>query len=415
MVKLKNKKILLIAFKYPHYAEVGAKRWVKLSKYLAEMGYKIHVVTVNWKIDGKNLDDIQHPNIIIHRIPSLYFHNLKYKNYKNNFTGNIKHLLRHGFLKILSIIWYEDEAQFWGVYLIPFCKKLIKKEGIKNVIATGHPFMTNYWAAKLKMDLLEINLIQDFRDPWNDDAIRSLPFRLTAKRSLQHEIFALNNCDVLFAVTDGLMELLSKKIHANIKKVIIPNGFDAYICSKDAVKRDFVFIYAGSLYCGRKEPLESFLKAVENVRKTTPELKIKLYGLFPPNLEKKHEVLFKSGIISAYPPVSPEEIQKHIYKSFTCLHFNARIYPYLVSMKIYEYASLKRPTLCINYGGEIDTLIKKHKLGVSVNGDDIGQIEKEILKLYDTWQHDPYYEISPEGLEIYHYKNLAKEVEKSFK
>jgi len=60
-------------------------------------------------------------------------------------------------------------------------------------------------------------------------------------------------------------------------------------------------------------------------------------------------------------------------------------------------------------------LIKRHKLGISVNGDDIGQIEKEILKLYDTWQHDPYYEISPEGLEIYHYKNLAKEVEKYFK
>jgi len=412
-----DRQVLLIAFKYPPYGGVGAKRWSKLSKYLAEMGYKIHVVTVNWTASEEDtfLEDVKHPNITIHRIHSFYFHNIKYKRYKSNFTGNVNRVFRYGFLKILNIIWYEDEAQFWGFYLLPLCKKIIKKENIKNVIATGHPFMTNYWAAQLKADLPEINLMQDFRDPWNDDEVRSLPLKRMAKKSLQHETFALNNCDVVFAVTDGLMDLLSKKINTNTKKAVIPNGFDTHICNNDAIKRDFTFIYAGNLYAGREEPSNAFLKALESIRKEIPEIKVDFYGSFPPKLRKKYEKLFKDGIISVYPSVSPEQIQIFMHKSFACLHFNARIYPYLVSTKIYEYASLKRPTLCVNYGGEIEELIERHKLGISVDGDDIGHIEEEILNLYDIWQHNPYYEISPEGLEIYHYKNLAKDVEKYFK
>nr|QNO48826.1 hypothetical protein IMBEDNDK_00036 [Methanosarcinales archaeon ANME-2c ERB4] len=412
-----DKHILLIAFKYPPYAGVGGFRWSKLSRYLAEMGYKIHVVTVNWKASGGDtfLEEVQHSNITIHRIPSFYCHNFKYSRYKSSFTGRLKRVFRYGFLKVVDIIWYEDEAQFWGQHLLPFCKQLIKDNSITNVIATGHPFMANYWAARLKADIPEINLIQDFRDEWNDNPIRSFPLGQMAKKSLQHEIFALNNCDVVFAVSDGLMDLLSKKINTNIRKAVIPNGFDTHIYNKDATKRDFTFVYAGSLYAGREEPLEVFLKAVDAIEKTIPELKIKFYGSSPPNLKHKYAKLFNDGIVSAHPPVSPDQIHRFMHESFACLLFNARIYPFARSTKIYEYASLNRPTLCINYGGEIDALIKKHKLGISVNGDNVGQIKEEILKLYDIWQQDPGYEISPEGLKIYHYKNIAKEVEKYFK
>jgi len=412
-----NKKILLIAFKYPPYAGVGGFRWSKLSKYLAEMGYKIHVVTVNWKQYGNNtyINDVEHPNIIIHKIPSLYFHNLKYKRYNNSFIGNIKHIIKAISFKLINLIWYDDEAQLLGYSLLPFCSKLIENENVKNVIATGHPFMVNYWAARLKKTNPKINLIQDFRDPWNDDEIRTLPLKLMAKKSLQHEIFAMNNCDVLFAVTKGLLNLLSKKIYTPVEKVVVPNGFDTDIIEKNVLKRSFTFIHAGALYSGREEPLEAFLRVVTNIETIVPEIKVFFYGSFPNNLKKQYNNLFKTGVVTHFPPVSPEKIHKLMYESFSCLQFNARIYDYLVSTKIYEYASLRRPTLSINYSGEIDTLIKKHKLGISVNGDDIEQIQEAILKLYDIWKQSPYYEISPEGLEMYHYRNLAKQVAKYLK
>jgi len=414
-----NTQILLIAFKYPPYAGVGGFRWSKLTKYLAKDGYKIHVVTVNWRKTGEDifLEDVQHPNIIIHKIPSFYFHNLKYKRYKNTLFDRFRHIMNYAFYKVLEIIWYEDEAQFWGISLLPYCKKLIQEEKIKIVIATGHPFMANYWASKLKKNLLNIRLIQDFQDPWTDNEKKTYPFYYYMKnKSIQHELFALNNCDAFFTVTKGLMNILSKKIYANVKKAVICNGFDIPQIKQPPLKRNFTFIYAGSMYLGREECLEAFLKAVDGIRDNFSEISAQFYGgEFPNILKKKYAHLFTEGILVHYPWISPEQVQKKIHESFACLHFNSRNFPYLVSTKIYEYASLRRPTLSINYGGDIEELIKKHKLGVSVDGDDIKKIQDEILKLYRIWQHDQYYEISPENLEIFHYENLAREVEKYFK
>src|SRR4030042_3229476 len=159
----KDTQVLLIAYKFPPYAGVGCFRWSKLSKYLAKMGYTIHVVTVKWDKMGNDtyMQDVTHPNIIIHRIPSLYPHNLKYKRYKNTTIGRFKRVIKLGFFKIFDVFWYEDEAQYWGRSLLPYCKKLINDHQIHTVIATGHPFMANYWASKLKQGLPQITLIQD--------------------------------------------------------------------------------------------------------------------------------------------------------------------------------------------------------------------------------------------------------------
>lgn len=408
---MNEKKILLIAFKYPPYSGVGGFRWSKLSKYLAEEGCVLHVVTVNWKKYGNNtlLEDIHHPNIIVHRIPSLYFHNFKYRPFNSNLTGKIMRVLRYLFFRAINLFWYEDEAHFWGYTLLPFCKKLIIRENITNVIATGHPFMANYWASRLKIIMPEINLIQDFRDEWNDDPNRSFIWSFYKKKSLQHEIFSVNRCDVLIAVTDGLLKLLEARKHECSEMAVIPNGFDFEISNKPPIKRHFNFIYAGKLWAGRAEPFDSFMSVVEKLRPEIPELRIDVYGSIPDDLRSKYDLLLKDGTLSILSPVSHEKIQEIMYESFVCLLFNARIYPWARSTKIYEHASLKRPTFCINYGGEIDKLIKTHDLGVAINGEKPEEIEEEILNLYKIWKQDPGYEISPRNIEQFHYRNLAKE------
>lgn len=410
-----EKSILLIAYKFPPFAGVGGFRWAKLSKYLAERGYKIHVITVKWRNLGSNTnqDDIDSPNIIIHRIPSSYFHNYKYKKYPSNLFGGLKKIVRFGLLNLLNIIWYEDEAQYWGYNMIPYCKKIIEKEGIKTVIATGHPFMVNYWAAKLKSEIPKIKLIQDIQDPWNDDPSHKYYLATIKKRSESHERYALNNCDVLFTVTSGLLERLSDRIVNPVEKIVLPNGYDLTGLEQIPTEnRDFSFIYAGNLFEGREEPLSSFLNVVDDIIDNIPEMNIEIYGYVDASIEKHYNRLFEKGHITISNPISPQEILRHISKSFVCLQFNARKYPYLVSTKIYEYGALKRPTLSINYGGEIDKLIKEHNLGISTNGDNYQEIKDSIFKLYDLWKSNPSYEIETIKLEDFSYRNLSKEVEK---
>ena len=250
------------------------------------------------------------------------------------------------------------------------------------------------------------------RPSWAENPFKAYPIKRYKKKSIQHEIFALNHCDILFTVTNGLMDLFSKKIYVNVKKMMIPNGFDINHYMGKNITRNFTFIYAGSLYNGRDEPFESFLKAIENIEKNIPEIRICIYGSFPNRIKKKYKKMFLTGKIKSYSPVSPRKIYELMHQSFVCLHFNARPFSYAVSTKIYEHAAIKRPTFSVNYGGDIDDLIKKHNFGISVNGDDVGQIENELLELYELWKSDPAYEISPRNLNKFDYKNITEEVVK---
>ena len=119
---------------------------------------------------------------------------------------------------------------------------------------------------------------------------------------------------------------------------------------------------------GREEPLDAFLTSVQSVSKEIPDLKVNFYGGFPGDLRSRYIDLFENNIVNNYPLIPNREIQKKINESFACLIFNAGAFTYGRSSKIYEYATLRRPILSIDYGGEIERLINEHRLGKSVNG-----------------------------------------------
>ncbi len=409
-----SKKILLIVFKFPPYAGVGAKRWAKFGKYLAKDGYKVHVVTVRWKKYGPNtwVKDIQHPNIIVHKIPSLSFHNIKYKPFSHSLAGIFLHRLRQLFFRFLSLLYYVDEAQFWGWSMVPFCEKLIRKEKIINVIATGAPFMANYWAARLKVTLPEINLIQDFRDPWNDNPLYPFLLPKFKEKSNSLESYSLQHCDCLMTVTHGLLDFLKKKLGKK-KSLVVYNGFDSEYSSniKRNIKR-FTIIYIGNLGCGRSEVLDNFLRVVLDHCVEFPEIQLIFYGHFPGDLKNKYTYLINKGILLINNYISPADIRKKIQSSFLGLQINSAVFPYLMSSKIFEYVSLKSPVLSINGGGEIDKLIKDNKFGDSINYKDKQGILLALKKWYSIWKKNPNFKLNVDTIKKFSYKELIKKIKK---
>ncbi len=411
-----NKKILIIAFKFPPYPEVGAYRWTKFAKYFADKGHLLHIITVNWKNKKKQswYDDIIHKNIFIHKIPSQYFHNLKYNKFSSNFFGWILSKFRNQLLKLSNLIYFIDEAQFWGKKLIPFAKNLIKQENIKYVIATGGPFMSNYWAASLKKDLPGIKLIQDLRDEWNET--RKFLFKSHRERSYEYEKYALNKCNALVTTSIGLKELFSGKIkNNNVKKYIIYNGYDNETIQKVQTnkdkkkKRDFSFIYAGSLSNKRDQILDIFLNVVNTNIKIFNKIVIYIYTSDCMGIDDKYTDLIKNKNLLINSSVPQEKLLKFIDDSFVALHFMPESQNYIVSIKLFEYGILRRPILSINAGGDSEYLIKKHKLGYSVKFNDNKKIFESLAEIYKLWQKNPYYKIDPVGLEKYSYKNLSEE------
>lgn len=368
-----NKNILIISYKYPPYPGVGGYRWSKMTKYLARIGYNIHVVTVPWAKVGENTNesDVIHENITIHRIRSGYPHNLNINKHENKLVN----ILQRIYLRLLnSLIFWDDEAQYWSLFLLPACREIIQNHDINIIIATGHPFQSIRHAATLKKNFPKVKLIADFRDPWIQHE-NYRPTGLRRARAKKWMKYILKTANVNVFVTKGLITEYLNYLHPNVAETIkvkhISNGVDL-----DAVPQIeeqqilYDFIYAGNITNGREEPCLVFLEAISKI---APDTKIILIGVVPSViiLMQKHLPYLK-----IMEPISQEEVFSYIKKAKIALHFNAKKVPYALSTKIYEYPALGKPTLSINYGGEIVELIQENSWGVSFHADDNYLIDK---------------------------------------
>jgi glycosyltransferase involved in cell wall biosynthesis len=398
---------MLISFKYPPYASVGSFRWSKLSKYLARMGYQIHVITVEWKYQhGKELlEEVKSPNIIIHRIKSGYCHNITYKKFNNYYLNGIKERALKAFNSVFSIF---DEAQNWGHYLLPYCEKLIKDENIRVVIATGGPFQVNKWATVLKKKLPNIKLIQDFRDPWADHPFLKLSAERRSLVNVQQKE-AVESANEVVCITNGLLDLYLKDSPHKTGHVIY-NGCDSELKEYNPNMRhppeEFSFAHIGSLTSGRDRPFHSLMDGVRKVKNRIPTIKVVLVGSVSEKLLSPYKDLMEQKILISHGRMSQADAHKIVRCCRYALQLNAKEWPYLVSTKIYEYGMLRVPTVSINYGGDVDELVKNNRLGYSVNLDK-DYVEEFLINLYERG-----YEEFDYNIKQYEYKNLAAQYAK---
>lgn len=412
---MQPKRILLIAFKFPPFAGVGAKRWAKFSKHLAQNGHKIHVVTVNWWNQGANTwtSDIIHPNIIIHRIPSAGLHNFRYAKLGQGIFGRALSALRLVFFRILSCPYYVDEAQFWGPILLPCCKRLILQAKINNVIASGHPFMANYWAARLKQKLPFINLIQDFRDPWTDDPGLSYAMPLFMEWAKQKENFAIQHADSLISVSQILTETFRKKKQNGGKTITVYNGYDQENCIpiRGIIHEQFEIIYAGNVSLDRKVVLDHFLQFIEKYSQRYQGLKLSFYGHFPVRLKYRYKKLIHCGILYLHEPLSPEDISEKIRNAFLALQLTGPSRKEALSSKLFENAALGRPVICINHGGEANEIVEEYELGSNIDYTDECSYIQVMDRWYNIWKQDKSFALPDLNIKQFSYSSLVRQIE----
>lgn len=371
-------KILLIAFKFPPFSGVGAFRWTKLSKHLAKLGHEVHVLTVPWTAFGSNslINDVKHPNIIIHRIRSGYLHNFRYRD-----LGHI--LLNWLKIKILlffdQLFYWDDEAQHWGRYLLPEAKKLIKENNINIVVATGAPFEANYWAAMLKKDMKDIFLIQDFRDPWVQNPFKKYSLN-RKKKAYQRMLLSMQFSDLSITVTPGLLAEY-KKVCPDCDIRLITNGYDPDVISPmvmPTANRDKkVFVHIGNISNGRDIACKKFLDAVQNMSDIS--IQVQLIGHVPPVFKLQYQEMVKQGKLVFIGTVSQEMALHYVAQGAVALHFGAKEFPYALSTKLFEYAGLKKPVLSVNFGGDIEQVISECQLGKSVNLNNTTHVKQAII------------------------------------
>ncbi len=385
------KHILIIAYKFPPMGGIGTRRWAKFAKYLSRDGYKVHVLTINYqKKDKVNwLHDVEgNDNIIIHRIRAgypLWLMSLSSNKYISFLQKVINVLLKKSFF-------YIDIAQNWAKYMLPEAKKIIIENDIKNVIVSSPPHSIAYYASYLKVDLPNIQLIQDFRDNWNDDVpyeyLTTFKFFWQKEKSVYMEWFTVKNSDIIVNVTQDITDRMSSRFKEHKSKFItIYNGYD-----KDDIKKlKFVkekkkdkikIVYAGGLGLGRIKALELICDILLDMQEAKRvQFKIDIYSSYDSSkLNPKYIKLLKGGIVNFKGLVSPKEIFGIINEYDYCLSINSPLYPYAFGTKVFDYMMLNKKIIHISNGGELSKKLKEFgQITVSYNTNEIRNMLDIIL------------------------------------
>lgn len=385
------KKIVLLAYKFPPYEGVGARRWAKFVKYFAKKGVEIHVVTTNWNSKGKLgwANDINSKNIIVHAFPNPLYELQRIFPFASSILDKCARIFRYRIFK------HSDEAHFWTILHKEKIKKIIENNNIRYIIATGPPYSVNCLASKLKTEIKNSKVIQDIRDPWTDD----LYFKLSDQQAdiqKREEIDMLNNSDAVVAVTNSLLDLYKKKCtNAAVKFKTIYNGYDPDDASVKAhqphtsgsEEQCINISYFGSVGAGRENQLLNFAKLLSNEGEVIySKFRIAVFGSVDHQVDKIIKELPVGKIFNFHPFIATGEAQAFMNNANMHMSINAEIYSYAFGSKVFDAFLYKKKVLLISPEGELYSLIKDNALGYTTNGseDQTKNVIRQMVADFET-------------------------------
>lgn len=356
--------IYIISHKFPPFSGVGAQRWTHLAAALAELGHNVSVVTV--PRGGK--PDVPHDVLFVQ---SDSFYRLVSKKFSSRLVNGIYHRLVD---LVRKFVWFDDEAQFWGRYVVPKIIQDYDEGKLDVLIATGHPFQSNRIAAQIKQQRPCLTVVQDYRDPWSLNPFKKYLFSSQKRKVVEWERESMLFSDANVFVTQGLAELMGQ----GDKTFVIENGhpFPDKLLIEE--KEDY-WVHTGTLANGRDLVAEPFFQLCSENSTVLKGAKVYFYGRISLWLRSKYSHLFDDGLFIEKGLVPQKELKDVIARARVGLQFNADQYFYLVSTKLYEYPALGTPVLSINNGGEINNLITDNRIGVCSSSDKVemlGAIER---------------------------------------
>ncbi len=363
----KDKDILLIAYTLPPAPGVGARRWSKLCKYLVRQDYNIQIITAAFdkKHGGSPWEqDITHPRIKIHRVKGGLNPNWLF-NPKSPRVFRIKERYLYKFHR--KFHHWIDYAEGWGPALLSQANIILKEGNIKTVIVTGPPNSVNYFAALLKLENPKIKLIQDIRDPWNEDPYdygypNALPSIAYKNKALFCQETAFRFCDHIVSVSQSLTDIFIKNWNVADKITTISNGYDPEdkILSKPNKSSKMKFIYAGfASGMGRMTALDLFRQAITELTKTDSFWTEKCDFVFVGDGKLK----FKEKNFRTLPYLPSAELAQEVATSHIGFTINSPEYHFLFGSKLYDYMLQGISTFLISSPGEMCETIEKKHLG----------------------------------------------------
>ena len=291
------KKVILIAFYFNQVNEIASKRIVPdlgfipkenndLSCRIIYTEYEDMFSHFSNKFKKSKSTDSNGSNVFNDSKDTIEFNDDKLK----DSTSYSNPIISKAISMAGEVFAYPDGMKYWYESAFKEASKLIEEEEIDAIISSSWP-ITCHTIAKDLNEKYNIPWIADLRDLWNLNPYVSHTFiRNYFEKRLELKTF--ENADALSTTTDLAAKTLST-LHPDNRIVPILSGYDKddfkfldeLVSKNDDFSSDFSeklkFIYAGSLYSGKRDPSYLFeaIRQLEDENKLdSSKISIEFYG-----------------------------------------------------------------------------------------------------------------------------------------
>ncbi len=291
------------------------------------------------------------------------------------FTGRL--LMSRHFAQL-----HMPDALFWITYRAKYIIRRLKKQP-DIIYSRSSPMSAALLAYKLKQKL-GVQWIMHLSDPWADN-----PYKKFDPRDEKAEATCFTHADLITLTTQGQATHYQKKYPSFAKKIFVsPNVMDEENHpSKRFSDGQLHIVFAGSLY-GDRSP-EPFLKALDILRNTQPELFKKLRVDFYGNAQEAALKLLKdaSDVVLYHGAVSFAEAYAAQASADIVLNIEAELNDPLgncfLPSKVIDCLALGRPILAITPAGSETTAICEEGYGWAVPPSQPNELASQIAKLVE--------------------------------
>lgn len=363
------RRLLVITYHFPPDGSIGGQRWAGLSKYLARMGWEVHVVTA--AASGRDQATPQIHRHVQHRrrtLGDMYsaFASRKQapeiRQQANAMKADLPPRARR-FQTVVAVrrivsdaIYLPDSARGWVVRAAAAARQLLREKKFDVVISSGPPHSAHF-ASLLATRGRDTNFWIDMRDPWSVTHQMNRPddrFILAERwflRRLERLVFP-RAAKVIVNTREFASAL--RKTDPDLDVVYFPNGIDLeQLPNRDinAVERGSIACI-GTLYAGRN--LTMVFAAISALLRDRPEagsmVTLNVAGLMESrhreNLEAEIAAAGLTSVVSIHGSLPRAQALELLSRSHLALVL-AQDQPMCVPAKLYECVGLGVPTLVI--------------------------------------------------------------------
>jgi len=402
------KKVLIICGTFPPQSDVGGLRPAMFAKYLPEYGWEPWILTRDYdkndpRFDIKMVVDLKIDKAQIIRVPYSIEEEKKYIKSRN-------------FLNASRDFFFPEYSSPPGLYFKMKTKALkLLNEQQFDLIFSSSPDQWELTLGAYLSKLFKVPLVSDFRDIKEQEEGKPNNYRvkLQIKRFLTRRYITTRNVKLITTVSNYHKTVLSK--HLKRRTEIVYNGFDDDLFKPTQptinTKNPFRIVYMGRIidlwYQNPQLLLTSIDELISEKKISSNDIIIDFYGTNELFLKSILSELNNTDFISFKQRIEYSEVPGVLNSAQVLLLLTNNGRKGILTTKFFEYAGVKKTILCIpRDGGELDELIEKYNLGISI--DSIEKLKSIILEYVEKWKSGTFNNYIESNIEFFTRRNQTK-------